>query len=250
MNSIFSKLGIQLLFKIFSIIFCTTGLLYQSSQLLSQYLSGKTYASIKIGKIFNDTLPALTFCSFNFFSASKLSGFHHDLDQLHEEYFEISKLRSDNGYDSELELNISRIRNKIEEYYVKITMNKSLAIMEIFNFTQPFNFDGHNLINIKLVGKLGLNINKEMKFIKVSTKKNMLKYNGSPIESIIYYPSMVQIADQFRFISENKKCFTFFSWLDEIWRHFTIDLDQIIIEFEPANSFSSVYKNSDSYFDY
>ena len=247
MNSIFSKLGIRLLFKMFSFIFCATGLLYQSSQLLSQYLSGKTYASIKIGKIFNDTLPALTICSFNFFSASKLSGFNPDLDKLHEEYFEASKSWSGNYYDSWLEQNLSSVRSKIGEHYFKITMNKSLAIIEIFNFTLPFNFDGNNLINIKLVGKVDYNINNDMKFVEISTKKNMFKYAGSPIESITYYPSMFQIKNQFRFISENKKCFTFFSWLDEFWRHFTIDLEQINIEFEHDKGFSSIYQNSVMY---
>ena len=83
MYLIYSKITIRLLFKICSIIFCTTGLIFQSSQLLNQYLSGRTYASIKIGQIFNDTLPAITVCSHNFFSPSKLAGFNGKLDSLY-----------------------------------------------------------------------------------------------------------------------------------------------------------------------
>ena len=53
-------------FRIFSkILFgiiCLSAMIYQSSNLISVYMNGKTIVNLEIGFIFNDTLPAITIC--------------------------------------------------------------------------------------------------------------------------------------------------------------------------------------------
>ena len=246
MDSILSKISFKFIFKLISFIICLIGLLYQSSELLTQYLSGKTYASIKFGMIFNDTLPAITVCYPFFFSGSKLSGFDQELDRIHEEYMVSFKLRNE-MYNHELETILGSIGHKIEQFYIKISMKKSLSINEIFNYTQPFKFDGHNMITVKLVGNVDSIIEKDIKLIKMSSKANHFEYTGSPIESIHYYPFTTENQGNVHYHSDNRKLFTFFSWLDEKWRHFHIDLDQIIMEFEQIKSYPPIHNNYDTY---
>ena len=50
------------IFRVLSTILCTTGLLYQSCQLLSQYMSGKSVVNIEVKREMYSHLPAITIC--------------------------------------------------------------------------------------------------------------------------------------------------------------------------------------------
>ena len=78
-------------------------------------------------------------------------------------------------------------------------MNKSLSIIDLFNLTQPFIFNGYSLINISLVGKLSENHENDINLIKMSSKKNIFKYTGSPIESISHLPNVIDNFGKIRY---------------------------------------------------
>ena len=241
MYSFLTKITLRLLFRVCSIIFCTTGLIYQSSQLLTQYLSGKTYASIKIGRIFNDTLPSITVCSNNFFSASKLSGFDTKLDKLFIEYRELHKLHYtaiNTHYDYTHGENLTNIHNKILQYYNYIIMNKTLEISSIFNITQDNYIEGKKFIKVRLNVKFdSLELIKQVPVIHTN-KHNFYEYMGSPVESIYYEQVKFDYNrdnGMHRTSSLRQKCFTFFSWLDKLWSDIRIDVDEIIIEIDKVD---------------
>ena len=54
--------GFRILCKIIFGMICLTGMIYQTSNLVSVYMKGKTIVNLEIGFIFNDTLPAITLC--------------------------------------------------------------------------------------------------------------------------------------------------------------------------------------------
>ena len=198
--------------------------LYQSSQLLTQYLSGKTYTHIRIERIFNDFLPAITVCSANFFSTTRISGFHPELDQLNEQYNKISKIMENLSNVPKFRSDLMSLELKIDKLHDNIIMNSSFDMRKIFNFTQPLKFDGYKLINTHIIGKFNFHDGNNRDLIMINLKENLFEYSGSPIESIYFLP---KDKNSYRF-----KCFTYFSWLDEKWRNFKIDLDQIIFDFQ------------------
>ena len=62
MDIVKSFLSYSSLCKILSSLFCLSFLLYQLSQLLSEYMSGKTVVNIEVKREVYENLPAITLC--------------------------------------------------------------------------------------------------------------------------------------------------------------------------------------------
>ena len=62
----------NLLKRLLLSLFCLGGLLYQSHELLDEYLTGKTVVSLQVGTINSDFIPGITICMPRVFSIYKI----------------------------------------------------------------------------------------------------------------------------------------------------------------------------------
>ena len=91
-------------FKYFLFISCFTFFLYQSINLLNEFMSGKTVTTITYGIIRNTTLPAITICP-HYLDFRKLSMLNENVLILYQEYLrkiEKTNRSTINGMGSEL----------------------------------------------------------------------------------------------------------------------------------------------------
>ena len=74
------------LFKVLSSLFCSTFLLYQFSQLLAQYISGKTVVNIEVKREIYENLPAITICLPQIVLIEALANYNQDYQIDYENY--------------------------------------------------------------------------------------------------------------------------------------------------------------------
>ena len=100
-------------------IVCLTGFLYQTFLLLEDFISGKTVVTLKIERLRNESLPAITLCFENFASFEKLAKNDHQLNELYINYTKILEefnARADNKTDPDQETKI-----ELERIYYRAT---------------------------------------------------------------------------------------------------------------------------------
>src|SRR5689334_20319452 len=86
----FVKSFLKLIFTMLSL----TGLFYQTSLLIGDYLSGKTVVSVTVGMTQFDSLPAVTICTDKFFSVyyPGTIQFKEETRKLWQEYYFLASL--------------------------------------------------------------------------------------------------------------------------------------------------------------
>ena len=89
---------IKIRLKVFLYIFCLSCLLYQSFEILGEYLSGKTVISLEIKRLEEEPIPALTICTRNRLSMKKISRYNNtkpehyfEFEMFYQEYSDILK---------------------------------------------------------------------------------------------------------------------------------------------------------------
>ena len=82
--------------KYFLFIICVSLLLYQSIDLLTEFMSGKTVTTISYGIIRNTTLPAITICP-NYLDFRKMAMSNKNVSLLYEKY--LKKIENANRND-------------------------------------------------------------------------------------------------------------------------------------------------------
>ena len=220
-----SQKAFQLSSKFIIIFVCFCGFLYQTSNLLTDYMSGKTIVSLEVGRKPTEALPAITLCTKNILGALGIHRTYPEMQNKTRNYFRLAsqyqELHSGKIRMSEerKQLFMDKLVSIFEEIKLKINLS-SLSPFEIlqnlsFNVKYPGNF------NIWLIGT----VNKQDKFKFVHTYSDK-KYFGNllyePVESI-----KIEVNEQSQV--ELQKCFTFFSGLESFWRNFTFKLS--LIEF-------------------
>ena len=208
----------QLSKAIYSLL-CSSGLIYQLYLLIFQYMSGKTVVNLKLKRIEQVHLPAITICFPRGISLEKAARFREDLSQVFKNYTDAIRVISDklrplnNSERFELEANITQMYYKI----INDRNFKSLPVYELFNQYSVSFIDEQKTALIKLYVN-GI--------IENSTEHVQFDFNKiDPIESL-----NVEVSGILR------KCFTFFSALSSKWCHFRINLDQINLGFQQENS--------------
>src|ERR1700744_6493654 len=91
MSKLNYKFNLNSIMKITFTLICLGGLIYQTFQLFSEYMSGKTVVRIEVGRVFNDTLPAITICYPFFLSFKKLSKMDLEYNKEYENYLDVLK---------------------------------------------------------------------------------------------------------------------------------------------------------------
>ena len=212
-----NKSQIKLLLRIISLSLCFTGFLYQTSQLFSQYLSGKTSVDNRVERLKHSELPAITVCLPTFVSMNKFADYllktstNETLRQLYKDY----------KYLREGDLNgISADKQKY-----------------LFNLTKHIF--------------LGLNISIIDIFEKISSKGfQMTRLESTVINESnqITNLSKPKIFESLVPFSDPRKCYTIFHGFDETYRGRKFNLVKLKIGFSHnINDFPTSLYDSDDF---
>ena len=134
------KIEPRIIFRVLSTILCTTGLLYQSCQLLSQYMSGKSVVNIEVKREVDSNLPAITICYPQMISMELAANYSNLYRHYYKKYKELIELVDSNTTkynmykENMTKFHSDFIRNfrlNIEEY-MKIVVN---------NLSLPFKYE-------------------------------------------------------------------------------------------------------------
>ena len=241
----------RIIFRVLSAIFCVSGLLYQSCQLISQYMSGKSVVNIEVKREINANLPAITICYPEIFSMEMIANFNQTYRDNYEKYKEMIDISIWNRtlYDKYKD-NMTRLYSKFqyqnylyqENYtFIKAIMNNmSLTFKNVYdqmtydiNGTKYHKYMEYPIIHLWLKGILDKKIGNFSVIKKIQFSNNSYDYNEDPVETV-----------NFR---KKAKCFTFFSFLNPDWIDMKIDLESIEISIRnhpywfPPHLFTKLY---------
>ena len=220
--------------KTFLVIICSFGLLYQTSQLMRQYLSGKTVVNLEVKRLHNEKIPGITICYPQGLSIKRIAEFFGNDQELYIEYSKLDKMlttfpRTIN--QTTIDLATTKIRQIFFEILRKKELKGLTAHQLLANFSIPYHYINQNNPFVK-------SLETTVIFISFSgianpfrnySKFKLSDENTEPIESLSLYGYS---------ISTIRKCFTFFSSLSLKWRNFTMNLDYLSIRLEHSNSWS------------
>ena len=106
---------------------CLIGFLYQTSLLMTDYLSGTTVVSIKLGRLQIDSLPAITICFNHFYSSDKVFKNRAELNGFYLDF-----IKSVNTYQAD----ISNGTYNNENYFKMINFINNFD-RYLFNISEP-----------------------------------------------------------------------------------------------------------------
>ena len=86
MDNVNSFVTFSFLYKFLSSLFCSIFLIYQFSDLLSQYMSGKTVVNIEVKRELYENLPAITLCLPQIVSMERHAKFNPQFQQDYHNY--------------------------------------------------------------------------------------------------------------------------------------------------------------------
>ena len=185
---------------------CLCGLVYQTVILYSEYMSGNTVVNIKVDRILNETIPAITVCFDAFASLEMVSQLSPHLANLSIDYM--------NERDRFLN-NRSIGRAKAVHYrnVLEIELNKLFDNMTVWKFYDEITIQFNKHFEVQLHGHSMIKENYPDLFHGFDS----IILKGAPIES-------------FGEIHDRYKCFTFFSALQKQWRDFKINIKSIFFQ--------------------
>ena len=230
-NSIIMKIKPRIIFRVLSTILCTTGLLYQSCQLLSQYMSGKSVVNIEVKREVLSNLPAITICYPEMVSMESAANYSDLYRHYYEKYKEVIKLVKWNRtlYDIHKE-NMTKIHfdfiNNFAfhiQQYMKIVINnvslpfkyKRTRFVVTKNGSLLYKKFEIPIIGVKLTGYMNDEDGNYSVLQRIESYNNTFEYNDEPVETVNFH--------------QRAKCFTFFSFLNSDWSFTKINLDLIKI---------------------
>ena len=202
------KISPETIFKIFSLVVSGFGLIYQVLIIYHQFMSGKTFVNIEIGRLYNQTLSAITICYDALYSVERAAqcgpGFA-EFNRTYVEHLKSKKVQS--MYRHFYEGHNSRQLNQ-----TGIDMNLLFDKLSI----KFKNLDGDQGLKFTLFGDTHNDTvpgDFEVIFSKID---HIYGFVGDPLETIVVHnESFLQIL----------KCFTFFSSAQKQWRNFHAQLE-------------------------
>ena len=214
MNSVINrarKLKPNVILRLFLTIFCSSGLIYQTTQLFSQYMMGTTFVTIQVERISSETLPGITICYPKLISFERTSKQNADYKKKFDEYQNQLKNSTEHG-DPLINY------NELASSLFRIDQGELLEKYSLdFVFT-----DGVRGVDINIKGVI-LDYNKSLiNSLIINNDYDIHFFNGTPIESLSTVNHM--------------KCFTFFSALQKEWRHLKMDLKFIQVIIKHSNN--------------
>ena len=132
------------------VLFCNIGLLYQTYCLAKDYLRGNTFVNIRIARIYNETLPAITICYPKLLSFERIADLNNDWKNVFESY--VGFLENDLGVNATRLIKLTE-KQKLDllnyhlSYFLfsdSVLKNESLTEMEIIDKFSLNKFDNDN----------------------------------------------------------------------------------------------------------
>ena len=142
MKKIKINLKFSFIYKLLSTLFCSIGLLYQCSQLLTQYFGNKTVVNIEVKRELYENLPAITFCFPSILSIESVAKYDQQYQQNYEFYQKQIKSYHINStlYDKSKN-NITYAYRIIDQIYNKILYEPNFLDIVIDNLSIPYAQD-------------------------------------------------------------------------------------------------------------
>ena len=149
-----SKLSI--IYKLVSFLLCLSGLLYQWSQLFSQYLSGKTVVNVEVKREVYENLPAFTFCFPHILSLEAIAEFDDESKRNYEEYSKIIKeIKANYTLYEHYKMKMNLIYSGSNNIYHKFLFKPEFADILINNWSLPFKLtENYASVNVYAIGTL------------------------------------------------------------------------------------------------
>ena len=187
---------------------CLSCLIYQTIELLNEYLLGKTIVSLQVKILEEESLPAITICIESWLSMdqiSKLTNYstkYKNYLRIYEDFINITTTMP-----TDSEENITRLKSDIRTLY-KEAQNELLKYSSLNKIMTEFGIklrDAQGYVSgIRMINSSFAEIDKfETEIV--------------PIESTMYIPTRLF------------KCITYFTQLQPIWRHVRLKLPRIFV---------------------
>ena len=190
----------SLIFKTAFVLMCSTGLIYQSMQLLTQYMSGETVVNVDVGKIDPDNMPGLTICHRILLNVTTFINWYKD-SKLARKWRRFSENLTESTFvQSEFKRfyqDVAKLFNRsIDDGKLGFKQMKNEATQPPMLFKMAFNGDTQEYPN-QFVSY------EHFEWYDIIT---------TPIHSIVWHDNIYQ-------------CYTFFSQLDIIWRNIFLNIN-------------------------
>ena len=203
--------------KYFLFIICITLLLYQSIDLLNEFMSGKTVTHISYGIIRNTTLPAITICP-HYLDFQKMAMSNENVSILYAGYLK----KIENASKSE----INDFSRDLLNYYWKaleIFLNSKKANINIKddileNLTPLNDQRNETIFDVEIRSSIA---HGDIDYDLIRSKIVNYKMKSIPMESI-----KIIVYKEIRLTT---KCYTLFSHSHSSWNTINIDFKEIFI---------------------
>ena len=193
------------MFRVFAWILCLSGFLYQTSQLVSLFFSGKTIAENRVEKLKFTKLPAITICLPFFMSFQRFSETYPQYQQLYKNYTHLVKR---NKWDKQDYSNY----DQFFETFLKAYKDEQVPIGKMFELAINYLDDFHVDITV---------FDEQDQLIYISEKRKWFRS--------LWVNAVPRI------------CFTTFSDLDDKYRVYKTQMREINIEIRHNNMDYSHY---------
>ena len=218
------------LLKVILAIFCLTGFLFQITELLLQFTSGRTVVNLEIGQAQDESLPALTVCPSQP-ALNKLAMISQHIHNQFNDYLSLLSLK-DEGHN--VETNITEVEEQIQNNMILFINNQTLDSYDLLkHYFAPYD----QVLEIYLIRSLSNGDSEaERKLLQIEQGRLFNPF----VSGFITYEN---ITGTFGFYN----CFTFFSHLDLFWKMTRFDFFKITMHLHLNTTIN--YYTSGSYID-
>ena len=200
--------------KIICFIICSLGLAFHSSDLFSQYLSGRTVVNLEVGRSYEDTLPGITICYPIALSMERTAKLNDRTMKYYDEY---------DGLIKELERNFTRMN--LDDLAYEMVLLQSDTNRELENWHDGSMLDYFDKYT---VDHNQIELYEEDKIYEGNWNDEEKSYSIKPIESYAH------------FRNQQSKCFSYFNILQKQWRRFLTSFTTLTIIIDHGVPFHSL----------
>ena len=200
--------------KIICFIICSLGLAFHSSDLFSQYLSGRTVVNLEVGRKYEDTLPGITICYPIALSMERTAKLNDRTMKYYEEYDRLIK---------ELDENFTRKNLDDMAITLQVLQSDTNKELEKWQGGSILEYFDKYTVDHKQIRFL-----EEDKVYEGNWKEDDKGHPIKPIESLVLFDN------------QQSKCFSYFNILQKQWRRFLTSFTTLTITIDHGVPFHSL----------
>ena len=200
--------------KIICFIICSLGLAFHSSDLFSQYLSGRTVVNLDVGRSYEDTLPGITICYPIALSMERTAMLNDRTMKYYEEYDKLIKELEENFTWKNLD-DMAITLHTLQDHTNKELENSHGGSM--FDYFDKYTVH-HNRIELM----------EEDKIYEGNWTEDDKSYPLKPIESFVLIHN------------QQSKCFSYFNVLQKQWHRFLASFNTLTMRMDHGVPYNSI----------